>query len=998
MNKIFKYLIHTGLFFLILLTNTNLFAQSEVADKMSSAMENYHQSHYADARRIFDELINHYTLEEEQYAVARFYSADASLKMGEIDIASAGFEFIVNNINWSKFREEALFTLGLIYFNENSFSKSRERFVKLLNEYPGGEHTGTAFYWIGESYAKENRLEDAIDFLERAVVEKQGNRFKDYSVYTLANVYERTGDYEKAVKYYDDLLTHYPESPLANQAQVRIGICYFKLKDYQSSILELNNPRLANLSGDSYSESLYLLANSHYRVGEFAEAEKSYNEIIEKFPDSKIIRNAYYGLAWTYFQQKKYNDSYRIFDFLSNDTDSIAVKSFLWKGESKRYAGQYSDAMQIFNSFVEKFPTHPLAKEVEYQMGVINFEQNKLDQSSRYLLTATSSNDPYVRARAYTLLGEIELSKGQYKKALNYFEPVSGLTEPESDVSKRSLLGIAISNYHLKNFDKSLENLLKLENSDASFEQDKVNFYLGETFFALGRYKDALTRYNLVTGNDSELNKLSIYGRAYSSFNNGDYRDAAYRFNEFIGKYPNDKRTTDAKLRLADSYYGSKDYTSASRVYKDIFSSGKILIDDPYTYYQYAQTLYKSGDAESAINAFMELQKKYPDSQYGENSLYTIGWIKFQEGYFEEAIQDYRNVLLVYKNTNLAPVIFYSIGDAYFNKGQYDSAIVNYQKVISNYPGSDYVFDAVNGIQYCYVSIGQPAKAINLIDQFTSQNPNLKFSDQIFFKKGEIYYSQKDYENAKKSYEQFVARYPKSQFAPDAYYWIGKSAQNLKQNEEAIFNFTKVIDQFPGSESAAAAIIEIGNIQFTLNNYPAAIEIYDRGLKQLKKSPRIPEILFNKGMTYAKMNDIQNAYQTFGEVVQNYTETIFADKAIFEMGLLDLAAKRYENAEINFKNLSSKRTDDLGAKSQYYYGVTLFEQNKYDESISALTGVRNIFSAYDEWVTRSYLLMGDCYVKLDDKRKAEELYRAVVAKHKNDPFGDEARAKIRQIE
>ncbi len=42
--------------------------------------------------------------------------------------------------------------------------------------------------------------------------------------------------------------------------------------------------------------------------------------------------------------------------------------------------------------------------------------------------------------------------------------------------------------------------------------------------------------------------------------------------------------------------------------------------------------------------------------------------------------------------------------------------------------------------------------------------------------------------------------------------------------------------------------------------------------------------------------------------------------------------------------------------------------------------------------------MGDCYVKLDDKRKAEELYRAVVAKHKNDPFGDEARAKIRQIE
>ncbi len=973
-------------------------AQSDVSEKLSVAMDYYHNAHYADARRLFDELIKKYSLDEEQYAVVRFYEADAALKMGETSAAISGFEYVVNNINWSKFREEALFNLGLIYFEEAEYAKSRERLVRLLNEYPGGEHTGTAFYWIGESYSKEEHLEDAIDFLQKAVVDKQGNRYKDYSIYTLASVYERTGDYNNAVKYYDDLLTRYPESPLATQAQIRIGICYFKLKDYQSSILELKNPRLASLSGNSYAESLYLLANSHYRVQEYDEAEKSYNEIIAKFPSSDIIRNAYYGLAWTYFQQKKYNDAFKIFDFLSNGEDSIAVKSFLWKGESKRYAGQYSEALLIYKTFVQKYPTNPLAREVEYQMGVINFEQNQLEQSTRYLITATSSGDPYVRARAYTLLGEIELSKNQYEKALKYFEPAVGLTEENNDVNKRALLGISITNFQLGNYNKALETLLKIENTDVSFEADKVNFYLGETFFALGRYKEALSRYNYVSNSDTEISKLAVYGRAYCYFNNGDYQDAAYRFNEFVDKYPSDKRTIDAKLRLADSYFGSKNYAAASKIYKGIFSSNRTQIDDPSIQYQYAQALYKSGETSSAINEFLELQRQYPNSQYGENSLYTVGWIKFQEENFDEAINDFHNVLLVYRNTSLAPIIFYSIGDAYFNKGDYDSAIVNYQRVITNYPSSDYVYDAINGIQYCYVAMGQPNKAVSLIDQFTSQNPNLKFSDQIFFKKGEIYYSQKDYENAKKSYEQFVARYPKSQHVPEAYYWVGKSAQNLKQNEEAIFNFNKVLDEYPNSESAASAVIEIGNIQFSLGNYQDAINIYDRALNQLGKSPRIPEILFNKGITLVKMNNIQKAYETFGDVVLYHGETIFADKAIFEMGMLDLAAGRYDNAETNFRTLAEKRTDDLGAKAQYNYGRTLFEQEKYDEAISTLNKVRTMFPNYDEWLTRSYLLMGDCYVKLDDKRQAEEMYRVVVAKHKNDLLGEEARQKIRQLE
>jgi predicted negative regulator of RcsB-dependent stress response len=59
--------------------------------------------------------------------------------------------------------------------------------------------------------------------------------------------------------------------------------------------------------------------------------------------------------------------------------------------------------------------------------------------------------------------------------------------------------------------------------------------------------------------------------------------------------------------------------------------------------------------------------------------------------------------------------------------------------------------------------------------------------------------------------------------------------------------------------------------------------------------------------------------------------------------------------------------------------------------------VITVYSQYEPWISKSYLLLGDCYVELNDKRQAEEMYRVVVAKHKSDELGEEARLKINKL-
>ena len=852
-------------------------------------------------------------------------------------------------------------------------------------------------YWIGESFAEENKLEEAIEYLHKAIEDKQSNSYRDYTIYALANVYEKKGEYENAVKYYDQLLSFYRNSSLLVSAQLRVGVCYFYLKDYQSSILELNNPLLDDLPDNFYSESLYLLANSYYRVQEYYDAEKVYSELMEKFPDSDFIPDAEYGLAWSLFQQKKYNDAFRVFDHLSAGDDSIAIESYYWKAETKRYSGKNSEAINIYRNLLEEHPASFIVPRVEYQLGLLYFSSKEINSARRYLQTAASSSEDDVRASAYNLLGELELKSKQYSAALNYFERGLNISEINSDLQLHSMLGLGASLYYLGKNDDAIKYLNNILAASPDFERDRVNYYLAENYFDKQKYNEALERFKGINSKEEDIKRLTLYGTAYCYFNLGDYENAAFRFAEYVKVYPNDERVTDAKLRLADSYFGSKNYTASYQVYKDLFISQRLSLDDPYAYYQYAQALYKSGKTESAINEFSNLQMKFPNSSYGDVSLYTIGWIYFQQGDFTTAISKYRGVMEVYSKTTLAPVIYYSIGDAYFNMGSYDSAIDNYQKVLTNYPSSDYVFDAVNGIQYCYVAEGKPEKAIALIDGFVAENPSLKFSDQIYFKKAEIYYSNRAYEMAKQSYKDFIEKFSNSELIPEAYYWLGKSADNLEQYDEALNYFNTAFQNYSNSEIAASSVLEMGTIYNSLENYGAALSTYNRAIDKLKGSPGISEIMYMKGLTYIKTDSLQQAYETFSDVSYYYRETIFADKSKFELGLIDLAAGRYENSDNNFLALAEKRDDELGAKAQYYYGLSLYEQGRYTEAISALVRVRTVFYTYDEWLTKSYMALGDCYVKLGDNRKAEEMYLIVISDHKNDSYGKEARKKVNEL-
>ncbi|MCX7875548.1 MAG: tetratricopeptide repeat protein [Melioribacteraceae bacterium] len=982
--------------FLLLLISNLIFGQ-KVNHLFDQAFKEYNDFNYGAALKLFQQVKVNDKIDQRTKSISKFYIADCLLNLDQLDGAAIEFEEFIQDNFTSDLISSAYYKLGVIYNQKREYRKARERFFNLIKLFPFNENYGSSLYWLGESYLSENKFVDAEEYFKDAISNKRTNQFYVNSLYSLAQVYEKTNEFKKAIEYYDEILTYFKQSELAPLAQFRIGICYFNLGDYDNAILELSDNLTKLLDDEKQNEVKYFLAISHARLNELSDAKEILSQLINSAKDKNFLNRILFSKAWIDFQQNKYQDALTVFDSLykvSNDT--IKILSLFWSGECYRYLGNNKKADEIFKKFIDDYPEHKLASKAQLSRGVVFVNEANSKIAEESLQNAILSNDKQTKIKALILLGELRLNNNLFSEARRYFNEAKNLDFISQEVQNRINLGLGVSNYYLKNYsdaEKFLEQVIK---NDKTFESDKVNFYLAEVYFYQGKYVAALKHYNLVKSNDKLINRQTLLGKAYTFFNSKDFRNSIDSFNDYITLYPNDKNINEIKLRLADSYFASKNFEKAASLYQQLILNDKNINNDN-AFYQFAQSLFKAEKTDEAKKTFEELQVRFPKSKYVDESQYVIGWINFQQNKFDDAIYSYNLLLKKYPSSDLRPIVEYSIGDAYFNKGSYDSAIVYYSRVIENYPNSQYVFDAVNGIQYSFVALDQPERAISFIDEFIANNPNSKFSDQIYFKKGDLYYSLENYSDAVNSYKDFISRYPKSNLVSNAYYWIGKSSANLKNYNEAISNFNLSRSIAMKNDIGISSTVELVQIYFLTNNYSEANKILEETIALNSSSNRIPELLYLKGITENKSGNINDAVLTFEQVANYYSTSIFSSKSKIEIGKIELARNNFDKAQIYFKEIAENRLDDIGAEAQYNLGLVFFNQNKIEEAITQFVRTRSVFAAYDEWYTKSLLRLGDCFIKLNDKKQAREMFRAVLMRHTNDLFADEAKKKMKGL-
>ena len=98
--------------------------------------------------------------------------------------------------------------------------------------------------------------------------------------YELGNEAFDKGDFEKAIKYYNDALESENNT---YEILLNLSLCYYEVKDYSSSI-EISN-KLINSNNSSYStEALFNRGNCYQKLCDYEKAEEDFSMIISLFP------------------------------------------------------------------------------------------------------------------------------------------------------------------------------------------------------------------------------------------------------------------------------------------------------------------------------------------------------------------------------------------------------------------------------------------------------------------------------------------------------------------------------------------------------------------------------------------------------------------------------------------------------------------------------------------------------------------------------------------
>jgi tetratricopeptide (TPR) repeat protein len=104
-----------------------------------------------------------------------------------------------------------------------------------------------------------------------------------------------------------------------------------------------------------------------------------------------------------------------------------------------------------------------------------------------------------------------------------------------------------------------------------------------------------------------------------------------------------------------------------------------------------------------------------------------------------------------------------------------------------------------------------------------------------------------------------------------------------------------------------------------------------------------------------------------------------------------------ESAIPYFKTVASLSRAAYGAEAQYQIAACQFEQNRLKESEKSAFEVIHKSGSYEIWVTKSYFLLGDIYLKEKDYFNAKATFQSLVENAKIEEIRVQAEQRLDEV-
>lgn len=751
----------------------------------------------------------------------------------------------------------------------------------------------------------------------------------------------------------------------------------YKEKQFQTAQVLFHKVKHSNQSNEIQSDCAYYIANCAIHLNQMG-ADALMEDFVEDYPTSIRRNSAYREVGEYYFNQ-----------------------------------GAYANALEWF----EKVDTHNLPQadkdKYNFQKGYALFQSKDKKQAEKYLTAVV--NSPEYGAQAKYYLGYLAYEGDDYTGAAKYFDQV---VEQDQYKGKLSYFQ-ADMNFKQGNFQKAIdEGKAQLPKSNAS-EKSELNKIIGESYFNLGKYQEAIPYLNEYKGRKGKWNNTDFYQLGYAYYKQGQFDQAILQFNKIIDG--RDFVAQNAYYHLGESYLKTDKKPQALNAFKNASEmdfDAKIQED---AMLNYAKLSYEIGNnyqsIPSILAGFIDKYPSNPNRQEVEGLLVN-SYITSKN--YKEALN------LLEKNKNFSnkdayqKVTFYR-GLELYSDGNFTEALTYFKKSIAEPKDPQFVARATFWKAETEFTMNNFQEALLSFKQFEN-SPSAKSTPEyknLNYNLGYANFKLKDYTQAAEYFQRFITaanadatrladanlRLADSHFVSGKY-WPAMEAYNkaiemkgpdadyasyqkaisygfVERSEKKIEELVAFVAKFPKSQYHDDALFELGNSYTNAGKNQEALAAYDKLIKGYPNGGYTSKAILRQGLIHYNSSNDDAALMKFKKVAADFPNSSEALSAVKTAELIYIDKGQVDQYATWVKTLSYIEVTDADLDNATYESAEKqYLQNNTKKAIAAFEGYLSKFPAGLHSLKAEFYL-AEMYYLDNLPNMAQPLYEKVVSRPRN---------------
>ena len=814
--------------------------------------------------------------------------------------------------------------------------KEAERYLNRVANSP--VYGSQAKYYLGFIAYQQDDYEGANErFDEITDPELLGEKLAYYQ----ADLNFKLGNFEEAIRLAEEYLSRANRQEISELNKI-IGESYFNLEQYETAIPYLQQYK--GKRGKWNNTDYYLLGYCFYKQADYASAIQQFNKIVGG--DNAVAQNAYYHLAECYLKLEKKQEALNAFRNASQmEFDDTIRKDALLNYARLSYdiGNAYEPVPKVLTTYLETYPKDEHEQEIKALLVDSYITSRNFSGALDILEEDQSYADKTTYQKVAFYLGLEQFQNAEYANAFD-------------------------------SFSKSLE-----QKADGILEA-RALYWKGETAYMLNRFEEALEFYDAfvrqnnarVTDEYSEIH----YNRGYAAFKLKEYDQATRSFRSYIGAGVQGEKAEDARVRLGDSYFVTRQYNDAIQAYQAIQSTTNKERD--YAAFQEAICHGFLGNNAQKTRILSEFVQRYPRSSYRDDALFELGNTFVRNGQNNQGLRTYDQLIETYARSPLVPVALLRQGLVHYNASRNDDALTKFRSVVRQFPSSQEAVQAVNTAKLIYVEEGRVREYADWVKDLDFVEVTDAELDNTSFESANRQVVEGNKEQAIKSLQDYLADFPNGLHRTEAHFQLGQLLYEKGDKQAAIPHYDAVVQSGTG-ESFEQALTRICEIYVSLDNYNAA-------MPYLEDLENVADIDQNR--TFARSNLMKGYYQqgnyektlTYAELVENtpgIDNRIRSDARIM-IARTAIALGDEVKAKNAYARVEGIASGAIAAEALYYRAFFENKEGRFEASNTTVQKLASDYSGYKEWGGQGLVLMAKNYYELDDAFQATYILESVI--------------------